>query len=177
MPEQTNQILVIDDDPVIRRLIVTVAREAGYPTSEVSDGAEALEMIEAGDFKLLILDLMLPGLSGYDVLDRLEPGFGCSVIIVTAGDDHDLDEIDSRLVCDNVRKPVDIHDLREAITRALDAKPASQTNQQRPLLKVKSKGSKGAVSTPAKVSRTDDDSERERSSPTELQPNDDLIPE
>lgn len=177
MPEQANQILVIDDDPVIRRLIVTVAREAGYPTSEVSNGAEALEMIEAGDFKLLVLDLMLPGLSGYDVLERLDPAFGCSVIIVTAGDDRDLEAIDSRLVCDIVRKPFDIHDLRDAIARALEGKGANQTQQQSPLLQVKSKGSHIAASPPATVSGTDDESEPEQSSPTELRANDDVIPE
>ncbi len=121
MPEQRSQVLVIDDDPVIRRLIVTVSRQAGYVTSEATNGAEALEMVERGEFTLLILDLMLPGVSGHDVLDRLDPAHECSVIIVTASDDHDVQRIDSRLVCDIVRKPFDIHRLERAITAAFES--------------------------------------------------------
>lgn len=174
MPEQANQVLVIDDDPVIRRLIVTVAREAGYTTSETANGAEALEMVEKGDFRLLILDLMLPGLSGQDVLERLEPVRGCSIIIVTAGDDHDVNEIDSRFVCDIIRKPFDIHDLRNAIKRAMEDEPADQAEQPSPLLQVRSSRSPERESAPPASSKPDDDRDLEQSSAVRLAANDDV---
>ncbi|HUF17673.1 MAG TPA: response regulator [Thermoanaerobaculia bacterium] len=137
MPEQTSQVLVVEDDPVIRKLLVTIAREAGYVTSEVSNGTEALEMIDQGGYQLLILDLMLPDLSGQEVLEKLDPERGCSVIIVTAGDDRDLEKIDSRLVCDVVRKPFDIHHLTAVINRSFDNNPSGEATGMRSRLQLR----------------------------------------
>lgn len=126
MAGRRQKILVIDDDQAIRRLVVTVARKSGCATSEAWDGAQALEMMEEETFDLLILDLMLPRVSGHDLLERLDGGRGCAVIVLTAADDHDIEELDSRLICAIIRKPFDIFDLEKAILAAFEDGSAAE---------------------------------------------------
>ena len=61
-------ILVVDDDPGIRLFLVTLLRRRGFRLLEARDGNEALEAMRAGSADLVILDLMMPDVSGWDVL-------------------------------------------------------------------------------------------------------------
>ena len=61
------RILVIDDDPAILRTLSTNLRARGYDVSAVETGEEGVHRFEEGGCDLVILDLMLPGLSGLDV--------------------------------------------------------------------------------------------------------------
>jgi DNA-binding response OmpR family regulator len=64
-------ILVIDDEPHIARLLEFILSEAGYRVAVVNSGEEAIAMLEQRPFKAILLDLALPGLSGLDVLRRI----------------------------------------------------------------------------------------------------------
>jgi DNA-binding response OmpR family regulator len=80
-----NRILTIEDDPAIRRGIVDALRFAGYETLEAADGDGGLELALRGHFDLLLLDLVLPGREGFEILEqvrRLRPTL--PVIILTA---------------------------------------------------------------------------------------------
>ena len=80
------RILIAEDNKAISNLIKTHLSFAGYDTSQVYDGEFALEILEAEPFDLLILDLMLPKVSGVDILARVKD---CQmpIIVVTALDD------------------------------------------------------------------------------------------
>jgi two-component system chemotaxis response regulator CheY len=66
------RILICDDDPSTRLLLTRMLmREPGAAVTEAVDGLQALELLEEGDFDLLILDLMMPGLDGAGVLKIL----------------------------------------------------------------------------------------------------------
>ena len=65
-------VLVVDDDPAIRRLIRTVLLSDGHTVEEASDGREALEAIRRSCPDVLILDLMMPRIDGTEVFKRLE---------------------------------------------------------------------------------------------------------
>ena len=92
-------------------MIKTHLSFAGYDTSQVYDGEFALEILEAEPFDLLILDLMLPKVSGVDILARVKD---CQmpIIVVTA-----LDDLSSKVQClqvgadDYITKPFDSMDL------------------------------------------------------------------
>ena len=80
-----NRILTIEDDAAIRRGIVDALRFAGYETLEAADGDAGLELATKGHFDLLLLDLVLPGREGFEILEqvrRLRPTL--PVIILTA---------------------------------------------------------------------------------------------
>ena len=76
-------ILIAEDEPPIADLIRLTLESAGYPCAIARDGAEAADLIERQDFLLAVLDIMLPGLDGYALLDYLRP-MGTPVIFITA---------------------------------------------------------------------------------------------
>ncbi|WP_052668244.1 response regulator [Nitriliruptor alkaliphilus] len=65
------RVLVADDDPDIRRLVVMKLRSAGHAVTEVGDGNAAVEVARAEAPDLLLLDLMMPGMSGTEVCQTL----------------------------------------------------------------------------------------------------------
>lgn len=89
------RILVVDDEPHIRRVLSAVLGDRGFEIEMASDGAEGLEVLSARDFDLVILDLMMPGASGLEILSkiRIDPQRSeTPVIILTAkGQDTDRD--------------------------------------------------------------------------------------
>ena len=66
-----HRVLLIEDDPQIGQLVVTQLRELGYAVAWLQDGAAGLQRLRESPFDLLILDLMLPGLGGLDLCQRV----------------------------------------------------------------------------------------------------------
>ena len=87
------RILVVDDEPHIRRVLSTVLGDRGFEITRASDGIEGLDELCDGAFYLVILDLMMPGASGLEILSRIRSGAERAetpVIILTAkGQDTD----------------------------------------------------------------------------------------
>jgi len=85
------QVLVVDDEKAITRLIAYHLEREGYKTNCVHDGETACRLLRSEDYDLMILDLMLPGMSGWDVLrDARQRGNSIPVIILSArGDEVD----------------------------------------------------------------------------------------
>jgi DNA-binding response OmpR family regulator len=89
MPEIT--ILVVEDDPAVRRGIVDVLEYAGYRTLEAPDGHAGMELALKANYRLLLLDLVMPGPSGFEILAALRKKRpGQAVIILSArGEEND----------------------------------------------------------------------------------------
>lgn len=89
MPEIT--ILVIEDDPAVRRGIVDVLEYAGYATLEAADGHAGMDLALKSNYRLLLLDLVMPGPSGFEILETLRKKRpGQAVIILSArGEEND----------------------------------------------------------------------------------------
>lgn len=64
-------VLVVDDEPMARELLASILHEAGHSTAMAASGEEALALMEQSKPAVVILDLMLPGMSGFDVLSRI----------------------------------------------------------------------------------------------------------
>ena len=78
-----NRILIVEDEQTISRLIEVSLTRAGYACTVANDGVKAADLIQDNDFDLALLDIMLPGLDGYDLLEYLRP-MGTPVIFITA---------------------------------------------------------------------------------------------
>jgi CheY-like chemotaxis protein len=67
-----SKILVVEDDAEIAMAIVEVLEEAEYEVEHVVSGEKAMEKVEKGDVGMVLLDIMLPGMDGYEVLRRMK---------------------------------------------------------------------------------------------------------
>jgi DNA-binding response OmpR family regulator len=90
MPAKKTTILAADDDPQLLRLVRRNLELEGYDVIAVGDGAAALERVEATAPDLVLLDVMMPKMDGFAVLERLREFTGVPAIILTArGQDQD----------------------------------------------------------------------------------------
>ncbi len=124
-----NRILTIEDDPAIRRGIVDALRFAGFQTLEAGDGQAGLEIALKGEFDLLLLDLVLPGRDGLEILGevrRLRPTL--PIIILTArGEEADRVRGLRDGADDYVVKPFSVKELLarvEAVMRRTAERPS-----------------------------------------------------
>lgn len=119
------RVLVADDNPVNRKVLQELLRRDGYTVIPVADGAEAVELFEAGPVDFVFMDVMMPGVDGYQATRRIkqicqEQGLFCPVLFVTAvTDESSLAEC---LACggdDFMVKPYN-HTILRAKMRALE---------------------------------------------------------
>ena len=104
-------VLVVDDDPNIRRMIVAALKRDGYDFIEAPNGREALDMMRAQHPDVVVLDLMMPILSGWDVLRERadDPDLrGIPVIIISANRDPEVATAVAQGICAFLPKPFDI---------------------------------------------------------------------
>jgi two-component system, OmpR family, response regulator ResD len=90
--ESNGTVLVVDDEPTIVEIVGRYIERAGYETYEASDGPEALRLAELHRPDLVVLDVMLPGIDGIEVMRQLHerPGPRTAVILLTArGEEND----------------------------------------------------------------------------------------
>ncbi|MDD9266918.1 response regulator transcription factor [Paenibacillus sp. GCM10023248] len=78
------KIMIVDDEPKIVRFVAANLKSLDFETMTCQSGAEALEKVEAFDPDLILLDLMMPGMDGFEVLKRLRSYSGVPVIMLTA---------------------------------------------------------------------------------------------
>ena len=86
-------VLVVDDEPHIRRVLSSILGREGFDVITASDGAEGLEAVEAGGVDLVILDLMMPGANGLEILSKIRttPGRADTPVIILTAKGQDTD--------------------------------------------------------------------------------------
>jgi DNA-binding response OmpR family regulator len=115
MTKPDGVILVVDDDPTTCALTTTVLEREGYRTRYCTSGKEALELIETTPVSLVLLDVVMPSMDGFEVCARLratDKGKRLPVILLTGRDDMDtrLEGMQSG-VSEFLAKPVTRHEL------------------------------------------------------------------
>lgn len=84
MEEKKTAILVVDDEERIRKLLKMYLERENYQIDEAGDGETALQMALDKDYELIVLDLMLPGMDGIEVCEKLRESKATPVIMLTA---------------------------------------------------------------------------------------------
>ncbi|SFS06676.1 Response regulator receiver domain-containing protein [Agrococcus baldri] len=115
------RILVVDDDRDIRDLVAIKLESAGHEVVIRPDGSEGLEAALAGGWSVIVLDVMMPGMSGIDVLRAVrERGDRTPVILLTArGQEKDIEAGFAAGADDYVTKPFSPRALLARVTAAL----------------------------------------------------------
>lgn len=117
---EEKRILVVDDDDAIRALLLTILKRSGLTADFARNGAEALERLGHCSYSLMLLDLMMPVVSGWEVLEhvaKLDPSARPIIIVLTAG--NEPRNLNADVVAGTVRKPFDVELLLNSVTACL----------------------------------------------------------
>ncbi|MDE2293269.1 MAG: response regulator [Elusimicrobia bacterium] len=121
-------VLIVDDDESILDLLEHVVKKEGFRVDRASDGQEAVRKVEAGNPDAIVLDFMLPGMGGFEVLKELQMGDARSTpIIVITGRRIDRQTVEMVLHEPNVKeyieKPIKPAVLSGILHRILKTRP------------------------------------------------------
>ena len=121
------KILLVEDEEKLARFVELELTHEGYAVDKAFDGRAGLEMAEGGGYDLLLLDIMLPGLNGLEVLRRLRKSSPVPVIMLTARDAV-MDKVTGLDMGadDYVTKPFSIEELLARIRAALRKQSAQK---------------------------------------------------
>jgi CheY-like chemotaxis protein len=111
-------ILVVDDDESIRMVVTMALEDAGYDVVEATDGADALQVLERTRPRLVLLDMRMPRLNGWEFAAsyRARPPPHVPIVVMSAGRDVAVKAADVGAV-DAIGKPFDIDDLIAVVQR------------------------------------------------------------
>jgi len=122
--QQSQEILVVEDDRAIRRLFRMVLEREGYRVQEASDGAEAVSKLTAADYDVIILDLMMPNLDGFGLMRTLAEGDSSRlkrIIVTSAASPQIISERMRGAPFDTLPKPFDLGDLVRRVRACIKA--------------------------------------------------------
>jgi CheY-like chemotaxis protein len=120
------QILIVDDEPAVRRLAGRMLGQLGFTAVEAADGAQAVEALwrQPERFALVLLDLTIPGLDVEEFLAKIErDGLPVPVVICSGYGAQDVEaRFSGRAVAGFLQKPFGLENLRTALRDALPAR-------------------------------------------------------
>jgi DNA-binding NtrC family response regulator len=122
-------VLVVDDDPEMRALLLDVLRTEGYEVAEAMDGTQAVLALRGREFDVILMDKNMPGPSGLDLL----PGFRrvcprSQIIMMTAyGDVASYMEAAEKGAVEYLFKPFRMEEMKAAIAKAVGGEAESRT--------------------------------------------------
>lgn len=113
------KVLIVDDDPVIRDMMVEILEGEGYPVTAARNGDEALKLLHGAEHYLVFLDMLMPGINGKQVCEQLDanpPARQRHTIILMSALGH-LDAATTARVEDLIPKPFVVEDVLEMMER------------------------------------------------------------
>jgi DNA-binding response OmpR family regulator len=119
--ESGESILVVDDEPMVRDLLIRFLTLRGFHARGAQDGAEALSMITADPPDLVLVDLVMPGMSGVEVLEALRAKHFAGAVVVLS-DSHCEDLLDQAWALgpqEALSKPIDLDRLLTVVQLVL----------------------------------------------------------
>lgn len=131
--ERKKRVLIVDDDPPIRALLKRVGFRAGLETETAKDGQEAYEKLAEAEYDIVIVDLMMPRVSGFELIEKIaELDPRPTVIVSTAMMNGDLARLDDSMIRRVIRKPFDVDAMTTALTETvkeiIDRRPLQITS-------------------------------------------------
>ena len=110
------RLLIVDDDKPIRHLLSRLAHRAGFDAETAKDGQDAIEKLKGAAYDIVLIDLMMPRVSGFELVEHINTLHPRpTVIVATAMMNGDVRRLDDSMIRRVIRKPFDI----DAVVQAL----------------------------------------------------------
>ena len=122
------RILVVDDDQEIRDLLTVVLEKHGLMVNAASDGGMAIELLREFQYAVVLVDLLMPGVDGFELLDHIAGRDGVSppvVLVITAADRTAIERLDAQRIQGIVRKPFDPEEIARLVVACAEIKSRS----------------------------------------------------
>jgi len=117
------KILIVDDSPVMRQMMKEVLSAQGHVTQESPDASGAMRLINTGDFDLLIIDIIMPGTTGIDLIKQASCRHpGIKILVVTAVNQNSINSHIISLGLKLLHKPFEVPELICSVNDSLEAK-------------------------------------------------------
>ena len=119
------RILVVDNDVEVLGLLAAVLEKNDLTVDTASDGAAAADLLRQFQYAVVLVDLMMPGIDGFGLLDLMSGGEVMSppvVLVVTAADRAALERLDAQRIHGIVRKPFDPDEIARLVVACADIK-------------------------------------------------------
>ena len=115
--EPQRQVLVVDDDRVVREILGTALRQRSLLYDEAGDGAEAIRLLSENAYSVVLLDILMPGMNGFDVLAAIDPAAANTpvVLVVSGADRSVLEQLDASRIHGVVKKPFDPDEIASVV--------------------------------------------------------------
>ena len=111
-----SRALVVEDDPAIRKLVEKLLTRRGITIDVAPDGRHALEKLANNSYAVVILDLMMPEVNGFEIIDYIKrSGIDVPIAVVSAVSQQALTNLDLDLVKLVISKPFDVDEFTKAI--------------------------------------------------------------
>jgi len=118
--------LVVEDDPAIRRLVEKLLRRQEIEIDLAADGATALRKLRENSYSVLVLDLMVPEVNGFEIIDFLKKErLSVPVAVVSAVSQQALSKLDLNVVRLVISKPFDVEEFTRSIVELCSGSTAS----------------------------------------------------
>ena len=112
------RVLVVEDDPAIRRLVEKLLARHHVKIDTASDGRQAMEKLRSNTYSVVVLDLMVPEVNGFEVIAHLKAkGMRTPVAVVSAVSQQALTNLDLDVVKLVISKPFDVDEFTKAILK------------------------------------------------------------
>ena len=124
-PGRKYSALVVDDDPGLQGLFNTLLGRDGFSVDCAPNGRLAFEYLRRGSYSVILLDLMMPDVNGFELLDRLRrdsPKLLSRVIVMTGAAQRVVESLDASHVWGLIRKPFDIDNLVSSTVACAEGK-------------------------------------------------------
>lgn len=125
--EPHRRILIVEDDGDVRSMLVTALRRRSLNIDEAAGGAQALHLLGAQTYAVIVLDLLMPDTDGFDVLRSMEDSTTAPpvVLVVSGAERPVLSRLDARRIHGIIRKPFDPLEVADVVAECAEIRARS----------------------------------------------------
>lgn len=124
-PAGVPNVLVVDDDLALRGLFTALLTKKGFAVDTATDGRVAYDQLQHHTYSVILLDLMMPDVNGFELLDKLQrdsPTLLDRVIVMTGASQRSIEALDTTRIWGLIRKPFDIDHLVSSATACAEGR-------------------------------------------------------